>query len=99
MASVIFIYGCILLPNFVFYRNDYNGDASKDLLSWSLRGSAACTDTEWVACLDCNVSHWESEEVKNRFKMAAGGTALVLHNLCLGSEIPQGVSLVVLLFW
>jgi hypothetical protein len=99
MALVLFVCGLIHLPNLIFYRNDYNGDVLKDVLSLSLRGSAVCTDTDWVVCSDCRANQWGSAEERNRYQIADDGTILVLHNLCPGGEVPQGVvSLVVLAF-
>jgi hypothetical protein len=100
MALVLLVCGLIHLPNLIFYRNDYNGDVVKDVQSLSLLGSAVCTDTEWVVCSDCRATDWSSLEELNRYRLADDNTTiLVLHNLCPGGEVPQGVvSLVVLVF-
>jgi hypothetical protein len=99
MAIVLFICGLIHLPNLIFYRNEYNGDVIKDIDVLSLFGSAVCTDVEWVVCPDCQFEQWKTPEERSRFLVANDGTKLVLHNLCPGGEVPQGVvSLVVLFF-
>ena len=101
MALVLFICGCIHLPNLIFYRNvDYAGDSPREDISiWSLQGSAVCTDTAWVVCSDCAQTKWRNDDEQNRFLMTDDGTKLVLRNLCAGGEIPQGVVNLVVLFF
>lgn len=95
MAVILFMCGCIHIPNLIFYRNDYNEDSSKNILSWSLRGSAICNDTEWVACPTCNGTNLSDD----RFMNTTDGTILALHNVCLGGAVPQGVVSLVALFF
>jgi hypothetical protein len=101
MALVLFICGCIHLPNLIFYRNsDYIGESSKaNLTIWSIRGSAVCTNTSWVVCSDCTGEQWNNNEEQDRFRVTDDNITLVLKNFCPGGEIPQGaVNLVVLFF-
>ena len=84
MALVLFICGCIHLPNLIFYRNsDYAGASLReDIQTWSLRGSAVCTNVAWVVCSDCDQSQWGNKEERNRYRMTDTGEILVLKNLC-----------------
>jgi hypothetical protein len=91
MAGVLLLCGLIHLPNLVFYRNSDYSSVGKEYLVASLRGSAICTDTEWVVCTDCSLDQWNNKEEADRFAVASDGTVLVLRNLCPGGEIPQGV--------
>lgn len=92
MAMVLFLAGLIHLPNLIFYRSDAYSDNSKKLEWWSLRGSAVCTSTEWVACSNCKQEDWDSNvEERGRFGVANDGTVLVERNACDGGQLPQGM--------
>ena len=98
MALVLFVAGLIHLPNLIFYRSQEYSVDSKDV-PWSLRGSAVCTTTEWVACLDCTEEQWSSEDQRRGFGRSANDTALIERNACDGGSLPQGVVNLVALFF
>lgn len=96
MAGVLFIVGLIHLPNLVFYRSDHYSSEGKNKLQWSLRGSAVCTSTAWVACLDCTEKEWHTEQAQTQFAYplngtAPNGTVMIQHNTCNGGNLPQGL--------
>ena len=90
MAGILFCVGLIHLPNLIYYRTDYS-DKTKDT-RWSLTGSAVCTTTEWVVCLDCTAKQWNTAEEQERFGTTEDGTVLVERNDCGFSDIlPRGI--------
>ena len=93
MTITLLVAGLIHLPNAIFYAGDEYSPVGKDSLSASLRGSAICTTTEWVACSDCEPNKFDT----NKF-LTADGVVLVRRNKCDGGQLPQGVVNYVVMF-
>lgn len=96
MALVLFIAGLIHLPNLIFYRSGEYCSADKSGISISLKGSALCTETEWVVCTDCFQSKWLSLEEQARFADATNpitneAVTLIQRFACKGGRLPQGI--------
>jgi hypothetical protein len=79
--------GVVHIQSMIYFASrNYNEDATEtslDMIKWMLRGSAVCTDTQWVVCTDCRKDQWEDD--KGRLGVAEDGeTLLVLRNMCKG---------------
>ena len=91
---------CILaiilnIPNFIYFSgNEYNnGDVSIKEASFLLKGSAICSNYEYVPCLNCTLENYQ----RNRFALAvdengsvADGFAFVVKNNCLFDDTISG---------
>ena len=97
LAGILFCVGLIHLPNLMFYRTDYS-ENDKDM-RWSLRGSAVCTTTEWVVCVDCTSKQWNTTDEQLRFGTTEDGTVLVERNACSTDLLPRGIVNLVGLFF
>lgn len=91
-AALMFVCGLINLPAMLYYASDeYNGDSVQDYQP-SLKASAVCNNTEWVACTDCTESDWQPDTSRMRFGTSEAGerTTLVLRNSCNGASAAIG---------
>lgn len=95
MAFVLFIAGIIHLPNQIFYQSSEYSPEGRGDLAWSLRGSAICTTTSWVACEDCDPNRWNDVDEKERFVFGTNASgqevALVQQNACDMAQLQQGL--------
>ena len=92
---------CILaillnIPNFVYFSGeDYNnGDVSIKETSFLLKGSAICSNAEYVPCFNCSLDDFE----RNRFALAvdedgnvADEFAFVIKNNCIFDDFRPGI--------
>ena len=95
MSLVLFVAGLIHLPLLIFYRSNEYCDEDKDGISISLKGSAVCTATEWVACSDCLTRKWLSIEEQRRSAVALNpitgqNVTLIERYNCNGGALTQG---------
>jgi hypothetical protein len=91
-ACLMLVCGLINVPAIMFYSSEkYNGDAEQDY-SFILRGSAVCSNTQWVACTDCTLDDWEDDlgRIVTAESPAGDSTILVLRNLCGGATKEIG---------
>jgi len=101
--SLVFLCcGLIHLPNQLFYRStDYSPDG-KSYLQFSLRGSAVCTTTDWVQCVDCTEKEWSTGEEQERFAVSTSNPSVVFvqRNSCdYDNLLAQGMVNFVVLFF
>jgi hypothetical protein len=83
------------LPNQIFYQSSEYSPEGRGDLAWSLRGSAICTTTSWVACEDCDPNRWNDVDEKERFVFGTNASgqevALVQQNACDMAQLQQGL--------
>jgi len=94
IGIIIFIAGCINIPNIYYYQSqEYNQNGqSLSGIPITLQGSTICTDREWVACTDCMASEWDfRDQEQARYATGTDGTTYVLRTLCLGAQMSQGM--------
>jgi hypothetical protein len=92
MAVILVVAGLINIPSILYYAGPEYSNGQSGLMSFSLHGSAVCTEGEWVVCQDCPEEEWaDSFEERNRYGTTADGTILVLRNSCIGAQLSQGM--------
>lgn len=80
MVCIMFlIAGFISISNMRYYSAEYSEQGERR--SWTLDGSAVCTDTYWAVCKNCTQEEFKGESL-SRFAVAQDGTVLVLRNNC-----------------
>jgi len=95
VAVILLVTGFINIANIYFYASDeYSG--GQHGVRFSLKGSAICTQGDWVVCTDCTKDQWESQEESDRFGIATDPitgdeTTLVLQSACNGAQLAQGI--------
>jgi len=106
---IMFIAGCISIPNFLYYYSDVysEGQPGLSLFEQPLKGSALCTDATWEPCPTCSVENFEnlarlgySNSTVDDTKEASDGTLMfALRNNCDGGKfIPGMLNLTCLIF-
>ena len=106
-SALMLLCGIINLPAIAFYAGDvYNGGAAP-ANNYILRGSAVCTNTEWVSCSDCTPEQWaddpkryrESDNTYLRNKCGRGDDLTTIGYTSLATIVVVMLSLVVFSFY
>lgn len=103
LVILMFLAGLISIPNMIYFSSSSYSLNQQSGSGWALRGSAVCTDTQWVACPNCTLSDWQGRiaSTTNRFASTmVNGQELrfIVKNNCRITFSEGVVSLVVLLF-
>jgi len=88
MTALVLVVGIIHTPNFIYFSGpDYSNNQENvpDLL----KGSAVCTETEWVICDDCLKDDFQGT---SWLRDEATDTIFVRHNLCDGATLLTGMT-------
>jgi len=88
-AIILFISGVLNLPSMNYYSSEGKGyfNSLNDVPKM-YRGSAVCANVTWVACSDCDASHFGADRVRVNEKT---GEQEFLKNDCLFDEIFHGI--------
>ena len=83
---LMFIVGLMNIPNILFFSGSTYSNGQPNV-SWSLKGSAVCTDYEFVPCIDCNEENFEYALGRYRSIETSDGELLsfALKNNCDGA--------------
>lgn len=93
-AVLMLVAGLINIPSIKYYATgDYNGGKARDV-SLLMKGSAVCTNTEWVVCTDCKADDWDRDKERYAIGLDPDGTEVVLtlRNFCRGADTINGVT-------
>eukprot|EP00542_Grammatophora_oceanica_P010709 CAMPEP_0194043292 /NCGR_PEP_ID=MMETSP0009_2-20130614/14957_1 /TAXON_ID=210454 /ORGANISM="Grammatophora oceanica, Strain CCMP 410" /LENGTH=944 /DNA_ID=CAMNT_0038687459 /DNA_START=167 /DNA_END=3001 /DNA_ORIENTATION=- len=96
VAILLILTGLINIPNILFYSGDNYSPEGRDEVSFTLQGSAVCTQFQWVVCTTCQSSQWDDSNAEKRrfaFGLAPDGTntTLVQQSDCNGAELRYGI--------
>ena len=93
MTAIMFLAGCLSLPNILYYSGpEYSQD--QENVPLHLKGSAICTDTSWVPCLDCQWEDFPQHRIANVVTSSDGTPSsllFVLKNNCDGATVRNGM--------
>ena len=86
MIVVILIAGLVSVPNLLYFASTEYNENQVDV-PWNLKGSSACTDYEFVPCIDCNEDNFSRAVGRLRTVINESGETLVfgLKNNCNGA--------------
>lgn len=105
MAFIVLCAAALNLVNILYFSSpDYSGEGGHDGLYFTLKGTAICTNVEWVACTECEQSEWDRPASRERFASwtnpnDGSDVTFVKRNLCESPPLLQGlVSLGTFLF-
>jgi len=93
LGILFLVLGCLNLINVAYFSSTaYNQDVQgQSSLSLYLKGTAICTDRQWVPCPNCTFSQWESHPTAFATDQASGMN-FVERNACPnGATILQGM--------
>uniref|UniRef100_A0A7S4IST2 Uncharacterized protein n=1 Tax=Odontella aurita TaxID=265563 RepID=A0A7S4IST2_9STRA len=97
MAGILLVAGVINIAMIIYYAGDrYDSGGSKDeLYMVLLRGTAICTDQEWVVCDDsCTRERWEKDldEFATGVDPVTGEElTFVMRNMCSRVQLAEGM--------
>uniref|UniRef100_A0A7R9VPM3 CSC1/OSCA1-like cytosolic domain-containing protein n=1 Tax=Pseudictyota dubia TaxID=2749911 RepID=A0A7R9VPM3_9STRA len=99
MSIMFLLCGLINVYNIIYYRSEaYNGAGGQSGLILPLKGTAICTNREWVVCEDgcdrTDQSGWKyrQEQYATGIDPFTGNQlTFVQRTLCLGAQLPQGM--------
>ena len=87
MTILVLIVGIIHIPNFMFFSGpDYSNNQPG--VPSLLRGSAICTETEWVVCETCLAKDFKGD---SWLYDPETNTTFARHNLCDGATLVAGM--------
>ena len=104
LAVLTLIAGLVNVPNILYFASDEYSDGQTTITNPLLKGSAICTRTKWVPCIDCNFT--TQDFAQDRFcsySLSSGnnddddyvhGSSFItfaLKNDCDGATIQQGL--------
>ncbi len=83
---LLFLVGLINIPNLLYFAGSEYSSGQPGVF-WPLRGSAVCTDYEFVPCVDCNEQNFEYARERLRSITSEDGEELTfaLKNNCDGA--------------
>lgn len=103
VAVILIVAGLINIPSILYYAGPEYSGGQNGVSSFSLIGSAVCTQLEWVVCADCPEDEWnDSPEEQNRYgttSVDGSPIILVLRNACVGAQLSQGMVNLATLFF
>jgi len=84
VVILMFIAGLISIPNILYFSgSDYS--ANQPGVIWQLKGSAICTEHEWVPCLDCGRDNLEGDRVISEMDQNGEFFSFAKRNTCDGA--------------
>ena len=96
VAFITLIAGCINLPNILYYASD-EYSKSQPGVNVILKGSAICTEQEWVPCPTCNIDnfHYSRSRIAGTATITPDGElrtlVFALKNACDGATFRAGI--------
>jgi hypothetical protein len=94
LSVILLITGLINIANILYFRGE-EYSAFQDGIDWILKGTAVCTEEEWVVCTDCAASKWSALEERDRYASSTDEngvtTTFVLKNVCDIPGFSQGI--------
>jgi hypothetical protein len=86
MTVLVFLAGLIHIPNFWYFSGpDYS--ASQEDVGALAKGSAVCTDIQWVPCPNCTSKQLDEYSFVQDFET---GLTFAMKNLCEGATLVTG---------
>ena len=100
LAVLTFVAGLVNIPNMLYFLSEDYSDGQTSITNPLLKGSAICTRTQWVPCIDCNITTQDFAE--NRFysydvsshdddSYGSSVVSFALKNECDGATMQQGL--------
>mmetsp|Transcript_1802 Transcript_1802/g.3646 ORF Transcript_1802/g.3646 Transcript_1802/m.3646 type:complete len:736 (-) Transcript_1802:1158-3365(-) len=88
LAGIFLLASLLSIPNIVYYSGPDYSDRQPDV-PFHLKGSAICTDTSWVPCVDCKWSDFPQNRIANT--TTTDSLVFVLKNNCDGATVRSGM--------
>lgn len=89
-----FLAGLLNIPNIQYFVSDEYSDGQTAIDSALVRGSAVCTDSAWVPCIDCDVDDRDKFAKQRVLNVRHNDTQelrkFTLKNMCEGPTLEQG---------
>ena len=90
ICVITFLAGLLNIPNFIYYSQDEYSQ-NQPAVPGVLKGSAICTNKEWVPCPDCNPDDFLDTRLVAAVSETTQETLFVLRNACEGATIEQAM--------
>lgn len=91
LVILTLICGILSMPSIFYYASLTYSESQSGVSSFFLKGSAICTDTEWVPCPTCEKSDFKHAELRIRYEDDDSRTTEALKNKCDAPPISIGV--------
>ncbi|CAB9498796.1 protease [Seminavis robusta] len=90
LTIMVLLAGLLHIPNFIYFGGATYSSYQHDV-NWLQKGSAICTDTQWVLCPTCTRQDYPaSNEGETWVYDPIHEVAFVKKNLCDGATLQQG---------